>query len=358
MKNLIKFELRKILTKRFALISIAAVLLLSLILSFSTLQGMNAFDGKNAEGSGKTAVEIDKQIAAKYEGVLTDDKVQQIMTDFKPNYDLHGMNAKYLYTNALQSAAFYHFSDMDGNWNGLTVSDVFGNEEIKVGYVNGWLNTSQNLAKVFIVLSFVIILLIAPIFSGEYSGVDNIILTSRYGKTKCATAKVMASLISAISITLLVVAFNLVFAFLVYGNEGLDCSILFAPLEFSEGYIPFNITCGMVLKYQTLLAFLSAIGVTGITFILSAVCKNQMIAFVVSAALHVMPMLLPISETNALYRIIVLSPLYYSQYISIMSVEQMKNGMLYAIWAVPVAIILAIVGSLISHRVFAKHQVS
>lgn len=109
MKNLIKFELRKILTKRFALISIAAVLLLSLILSFSTLQGMHAFDGKNAEGSGKTAVEIDKQIAAKYEGVLTDDKVQQIMTDFKPNYDLHGMNAKYLYTNALQSAAFYHF---------------------------------------------------------------------------------------------------------------------------------------------------------------------------------------------------------------------------------------------------------
>ena len=71
-----------------------------------------------------------------------------------------------------------------------------------------------------------------------------------------------------------------------------------------------------------------------------------------------MPMLLPISETNALYRIIVLSPLYYSQYISIMSVEQMKNGMLYAIWAVPVAIILAIVGSLISRRVFAKHQVS
>ena len=36
MKNLIKFELRKILTKRFAVISVAAILLLSLILSFST----------------------------------------------------------------------------------------------------------------------------------------------------------------------------------------------------------------------------------------------------------------------------------------------------------------------------------
>ena len=103
---------------------------------------------------------------------------------------------------------------------------------------------------------------------------------------------------------------------------------------------------------------MSAISVTGIVLILSAVCKSQMIAFVISAAIHVIPIMLPISETSALYRIIVLMPLFYSQYISIMSVEQMKNGMLYAIWAVPVAIILAIVGSLISHRVFAKHQVS
>ena len=68
MKNLIKFELRKILTKRFAVISVAAVLLLSLILSFSTLHSMYAFDGNGAEETGKAAVEIDKQIALKYEG--------------------------------------------------------------------------------------------------------------------------------------------------------------------------------------------------------------------------------------------------------------------------------------------------
>ena len=68
MKNLIKFELRKILTKRFAVISVVAVLLLSLILSFSTLHSMYAFDGNGAEETGKAAVEIDKQIALKYEG--------------------------------------------------------------------------------------------------------------------------------------------------------------------------------------------------------------------------------------------------------------------------------------------------
>lgn len=141
MKNLIKFELRKILTKRFAVISVAAVLLLSLILSFSTLHSMYAFDGNGAEETGKAAVEIDKQIALKYEGKLTDNKVQQI------------------------------------------------------------------------------------------------------------------------------------------------------------------------------------------------------------------------SETSALYRIIVLMPLFYSQYISIMSVEQMHNGMLYAVWSIPVAIALVVIGSIISHKAFSKHQV-
>lgn len=358
MKTLIKFELRKILTKRFSLISIAVVLLFSFILAFSAFQGMHAFDGKSNEGGGKSAVEIDKAIAAKYEGILTDEKVQKIMTEFKPTYDLHGMNAKYLYLNALQSATFSRFSDMDGNWNGLSVSDVFGDEEIKIGYINGWLNTSQNMVKVFIVLSLIIILLIAPVFSSEYSGVDNIILTSRYGKTKCATAKVIASLLASIFITLFVSAFNLIFAFAAYGKEGLDCSILFAPLGFVEGYIPFNITCGTLLKYQILLAFSSAISVTGITLLLSALCKSQMIAFVLSAAVHLMPGMLPISETNALYRVIVLMPFYHSQFSSIMSVEQMQNGTLYAIWAGPTALIFLGIGAVISRRIFAKHQVS
>ena len=358
MKNLIKFELRKILTKRFSLISIAVILLFSFILAFSSFQGMHAFDGKSTEGGGKSAVAIDKAIAAKYEGILTDEKVQKIMTEFKPTYDLQGMNAKYLYLNALQSATFSRFSDMDGNWNGLSVSDVFGDGEIKIGYINGWLNTSQNMVKVFIVLSLIIMLVIAPVFSGEYSGVDNIILTSRYGKTRCAAAKVTASLLASIFITLFVSAFNLIVAFAVYGKEGLDCSILFAPLGFVEGYIPFNITCGTLLKYQILLAFSSAISVTGITLLLSAICKSQMIAFVLSAAVHLMPGMLPISETNALYRVIVLMPFYHSQFSSIMSVEQMQNGTLYAIWAGPTALIFLGIGAVISRRIFAKHQVS
>ena len=106
MKKLILFELRKVFSKRLALIALIGIILFSALLSFSTFQNKYAFDQNIGEGTGKTAVKIDKEIAAKYEGILTDEKVQQMMSDFAPTHDLHGLNAMYLYQNATQSAAF------------------------------------------------------------------------------------------------------------------------------------------------------------------------------------------------------------------------------------------------------------
>lgn len=357
MKKLILFELRKVFSKRLSLIALVGILLFSVLISFSTYQNKYAFDGVNAEGSGKTAVEIDKGIAAKYEGILTDEKVQQMMSDFAPTSDLHGLSAIYVYQNAMQSAAFSRFSDKEGNWNGLSVSDVFGNEEIKIGYVDGWLSTSRNMVRVFVALALAVIIMLAPIFSGEYEGVDNIILTSKYGKTKCATAKVIAGIITAILTTTLVAAINLLLAFVFYGTEGLDCSILFAPSDYVEAFIPFNITCGTLLKYQILLAFTCTLSVTGITLFLSAISKNQIVALVAAMAIFLFPVLLPITEVNPLFRLVGLLPIYHVLAISLLSVEQMSNGMLYAIWAIPAALLFLGVGAGISRRVFAKHQV-
>ena len=357
MKKLILFELRKVFSKRLSLIALVGILLFSVLISFSTYQNKYAFDGVNAEGSGKTAVEIDKGIAAKYEGILTDEKVQQMMSDFAPTYDLNGLNAIYLYQNATQSAVFSRFSDKDGKWNGLSVSDVFGNEEIKIGYVDGWLTTSKNLVRIFTALALAVIIMIAPIFSGEYDGVDNIILTSRYGKTKCTAAKVSAAILTALLTTATVAIFNLLLNLAIYGTDGLDCSILFAPSDYVEGFIPFNITCGTLLRYQILLAFTCTLSVTGITLLISAISKNQIVAFVTSMAIFLFPVLLPITEINPLFRFVGLLPFYHVQAISLMSVEQMGNGALYAIWAVPTALFFLAAGSTISRRVFAKHQI-
>lgn len=50
--------------------------------------------------------------------------------------------------------------------------------------------------------------------------------------------------------------------------------------------------------------------------------------------------------------------LYHVQAVSLLSVEQMNNGMLYAVWAIPTALVFLGIGAVISRRVFAKHQVS
>lgn len=358
MKKLIQFEMRKIFSKRLTQAALAALLVLSVLLAFSTYQGMYAFDGISREGTGREAVKIDQAIAEKYAGVLTDEKVQQLMNAFQPKQDLHGMNAVYVYENALQSSVFRSFSDLNGKWNGLHVSDVFGTEEIKIGYTYGWLKTSHNMAEIFAVLALAAVIMIAPVFSGEYGGVDHIILTSKYGRTKCAAAKIMGSVFAALMVTAVTVLLNLVLAFILYGGGGLDCSILFAPVDFIEAYIPFNITCGTLLAYQILLAFTGTIGITGITLGLSAVCKNEMAALTVSAAVYLFPILLPVSKTNALFKVVSLFPLYHAQFISLMSVGQIRGNVLYALMAVPFALILLGIGVFCSRRSFANHQVS
>lgn len=357
MKTLIQFELKKLFFNPLAQLSLVLLLGLSLLLSFSTYHNKFAYDGISKEGTGRVAVEINKQLAQKYKGTLTDEKVQQILSDFKPKYDLHGLNASYVYQNALQSATFARFSDVDGNWNGKSVADVFGSEDIQIGYIDGWLSTNRYMIQIIMVLFIVLMIIITPIFCNEYQGVNNIILTSKLGRTTCITSKLIASLIATLSITTLLLIGHYLFALIAYGNEGLHCSVLFSSMDFFEKMVPFNITCKTLIYYQIILAFTGAISVTGIAFIFSAICKNQTLALISSLAIFMIPMLLPISETNGLFRYLVLLPLYHAQFISLMSIEQFYNQLLYALWAIPVAIILLGLGCIISRKVFAKHQV-
>ena len=37
---------------------------------------------------------------------------------------------------------------------------VFGNEEIKIGYVDGWLSTSRNMVRVFVARALAVIIML------------------------------------------------------------------------------------------------------------------------------------------------------------------------------------------------------
>ena len=128
--------------------------------------------------------------------------------------------------------------------------------------MDGWLSTSHGAS--FGALALAVIIMLAPIFSGEYEGVDNIILTSKYGKTKCATAKVVAGIITAILTTTLIAAFNLLLAFVFMEQKGWIAVFYLPPVTMWKRFIPFNITAVRCSKYQILLAFTCTLSVTGI----------------------------------------------------------------------------------------------
>lgn len=356
MRTIIYYEWKKIFLKPLSKASFLIVILLSCLFAVSTYQNKYACDGKGREGTGKRAVEIDKDIARKYEGELTDAKVQEMLSDLMPKTEeLHGMNAKYIYLNAMQSAAAAHFADRDGNWNGLSVRDVFGEEKIMIGYIDGWLAVSQDLVKIIIALTMAVIVLVAPVFSGEYRGTDQIILTSKYGKDRCTLAKVVTALIWAFILTTITIALYLTLAFWLYGKEGLSCSILFGGMSYAERFIPFNITCGTLLLYQVFLAYTGVTGAVGFTLFFSALCRSRMGALAASAAFYVLPVFLSVAETSPLFKLAVLFPVYHAQFVSLMSVGKMQGGLLHAVWAFPAAALLFLTGSAGGRRIFAGH---
>ena len=66
-----------------------------------------------------------------------------------------------------------------------------------------------------------LIVMIAPVFSDEYtSGMDSLILSSRYGKTRCARAKILASFLTAVTILIGTVAFIVLVTIGYFGTDG------------------------------------------------------------------------------------------------------------------------------------------
>lgn len=346
MRQLVYFEMKKIFTGKLTFICAALVLLLA-ISSFSS-QSLSSIGSEHA-------------LAAKYKGLLDDEKVQQMLSDFMPSQaDLDkwkGLSVINIGLNSMQSAVHSFFANDDGTWNGKTVADVFGSRQIRVGYHLSWFELSQTITRLNLALCCMIIVIISPVFSSEYGGMDNLILTSRYGKSKCAVAKILSAFLTAVLITAFYLLLLLLAAFIFYGTEGLDSSILFSGGYLST-YIPFNISCGTMLAYQIALTFSGIITLTGISLLISAAGRTQIASLITSALFFLAPLLLSATEQNPLFKVVGLLPVYQIQFSLLMSIEQIKGNLLYAVWAFPTAAITAASGSLISLRFFAKHQVT
>ena len=191
MIRLIGFEFGKILKRKIVLAAFIMLAVFGIMLYMG--DGPQGVISRLPDGTyigGGEAIAYDKQVAAEYEGILTEEKARSILERFAPGTQDGGLWT----VNSIYNAVQHFFGNLDGSWNGLTVEEAFpdyqGEEPLILGYTDGYTGFIMMGMYLMVTLGFVLITALSPVFSEEYSRrTDALILTARYGKSRCSRAK-------------------------------------------------------------------------------------------------------------------------------------------------------------------------
>lgn len=350
---LIKFEFLKILRKKSTLIVMAASLFVTAVLFGLPIMQFQTY---NQEGviKGFAGIKYEKEQSAKYSVPLTNEyitetirQVQQLFENpgnvgydgyerfliesaywdnIAPRENLLGMIAKN-YASPNESVGYNALPDMDisdgtdfygarqekiekllntasyelseeqkAYWQNMN-SKV--DEPFQYGYYEGWKIIISSFELLIFALLAVCIA-IAPVFSGEYqAGTDAVILCAKYGKTKLAAAKIIASyLFAVLAFTLhVVVALGLPFA--AFGFEGWDL-----PLQITNTTIPYPFTFLQAALINLGVVYLVLSAMIGLTLLLSAKMKSPYLVLIVLVPVLFIPLFLSPSGTTGAYNLI------------------------------------------------------
>ena len=230
MISLVRLEIQKLFRRKFVLV---LLLIYGVVLLFMIYAGNpNRFSSiLTSEGDvlkGREAVQYEKELAESY-GTLSDQDVQEILEEnarilgeFTDENQMKD-DVHYRYANGFYAAVAKVFTDADGNYNHLPADQVYPGQEglMQGGFTSGMDMMLSYVTTFLLFAAVLLIVMIAPVFSDEYtSGMDSLILSSRYGKTRCARAKILASFVTAATILIGTVAFIVLVTIGYFGTDG------------------------------------------------------------------------------------------------------------------------------------------
>lgn len=353
MSTLIKFELKKIIKRKSTIAVILGSLFLSIILFALMPIQEKANDESGKEYRGLQAIELKKQQSKLNEGYITDKKVKNSIRDYQkmfnnPNNittDEGGFSNfkpdiywKFFYPNK----AFYNFIiesySNPNDYNPEIIKSMpledgvnfykFRNEKVNTilnmeypdknytqkekdfwlsknkdieepylnGYYQGW--NYFLLARALLIFTIVAVCIsTASVFSGEYqSGADSIILSSKYGKTKVITAKIVSSFLFGTIIFTINTIVSIGILLLSFGIDGWNL-----PLQLTTSSIPYPYTFLQAILLSVLIIYMILILLISFTLLLSSYMKSPFPVLITNIILLFVPIFLKYSETNKLY---------------------------------------------------------
>ncbi|WP_270644012.1 ABC transporter permease subunit [Merdimonas faecis] len=283
-KLMLKFELKKIFSKRINQVLLAAVLVVTIIYSGMAIGSMSYTD---EEGQDHTGIEAGRLLAAdknQWKGDLTPETISQVIKEYKE------LSAKYPdgipdteYGKSVQS--YYDIYDFvigimtpDSEWNESVVyqlsdeqlqdiytiyqdnmkkmAEEYGTTPEKRSYLesiyekieipltfeakDSW-DTMTMYAQTYVLLMAVIIgFLVAGIFSGEFRpGTEDVFLAAKYGRSKAIKNKIIAGILVSTVVYWIGVGILSFISFAVMGTSG-----FFTPYQIDDPYSIYVMTYG------------------------------------------------------------------------------------------------------------------
>lgn len=330
MFDLIRFEMKKIINLKKICFVFFLVLLVHFALHYEyiNLSGYGYFATKDSEiVVGREAGRLEKEIALKYEGKLTDGKIQSMLEELsfseeqiRKNLEADGkVNNHFLYYMLYHflSKTSYDLEGFKGNFSDEVVDSFY------IGYSEPWSKMIYFMTYDFLLLGFITVILIAPVFSQDYTAkMDSLILTSENGHVKTVFAKLISSYIISFTMAVVTVILNIGFTGLLFGTGGLRCSAQLTNPYMLEN-VQYIISLGRVCVISILLLGVGILMICSVTFLCSSRINSSYGAVICAALFYVLPILFPVLGINK--KIVNLFPINFLQLYDVLELNSSNN---------------------------------
>ena len=413
MWELVKFELKKLFTKKMNIIVLIVCLFLITILF--GLSGIDFFasDELGNNYKGQEAIDLRKKQIAQIHGTLTNERITQEINDLqelkenpdnlvvnsygeedfsKKVYNEYLDNRLNLLTNINKVYAGYSSSyineilnvdlestedfytlrqnvikeSLNQDYSGKTYTDqekeywIEKSSKVETpfeyDFYYGWSNIF-NSYQMMIVTIIAVCICLSSMFSGEYqSGADNIILTSKYGKSKAITAKIIASLIFATIVFVVYLLFAVGSVLIMFGTDGWDL-----PIQIMNMLSTYSLTFLEAFLYNVGISYAILLGMVGLTLFLSSKLKGSISVFIIDIAIVMIPSFFGITSPFGLWNKTLLLMPYNSIFNNFSRMVSYQFGNLVIdlpLMTIITYLVMMFITLYFARRIFKTHQVT
>lgn len=323
--KLYRMELYKLCSRKiFIVLSAAVFATILLMFCVQVMDEEATIDGVTYRGY--EAVQVNRRITEEFRGVLTDEKIQQIVVKYGLPEKVETGWGYFRDANFLNEFVMNYLTDAYINdWNDYHAAAVvypmaetdlgkvmeLTGEEIVLEYYKGWRTFYTILPFGMILGSILVILTLSPLFAQE-SQVKTLplLFTTKEGRRKDITVKIGAALTVSFGVWSGILLFDLLLCGVVYGFDGLACyngMALNYLFPWPDRMVPLPDYLIMVV----LLCFLGIMSLGAVTVCISARCKNTFHAVTVSAICWGAPLLLQMfTGFNGIGRLVAAAPVF------------------------------------------------